>query len=83
MCLSSVRRRQVLEIYQVTSLLRLCIPGNHSDYPPVSMASLEIIPYFRQRDVIILATNKKLTPKYASTIRQTWQDLLCQENASP
>ena len=38
--LLSIGRRQVLKIYQVTSLLRLRIPENHSDYPPVLIALL-------------------------------------------
>ena len=49
--LSLVRRRQVLKVYQLTSLPRPCIPENHSDYPPILIALLEIIPIYRQCDV--------------------------------
>ena len=55
--LSSIGRRQALKIYQVTPPLRLCIPEKHSDYPPVLMSLLEIIPIFRQFDVTALAAS--------------------------
>ena len=55
--LSSIGRRQALKIYRVTSLLRLCIPENHSDYLPKLMALLEIIRIFRQYDVTALAAS--------------------------
>ena len=58
--LSSLGRRQVLEVYQVMSLLGPCTPENHSDYPPVLTAILEIYPIFRRYDVMDLTTSQEL-----------------------
>ena len=57
----------------MTSLFRLRIPENPSDYPPIPIALLEIIPIFRQCDVTKLPASQKFIPKYASTTCQTWQ----------
>ena len=57
----------------MTSLFRLRIPENHSDYPPIPMVLLEIIPIFRQSDVTKMPASKKFIPKHASTTCQTWQ----------
>ena len=56
--------------YQVTSLLRPCIAENHSDYPPVLMAIIEIIPNNRHDHVTALAATQRISPKHPSTLRQ-------------
>ena len=51
-CIFVVSKTQTsLKIYQLTSLPRLYVPENHSDYPPILIALLEIIPIYRQCDV--------------------------------
>ena len=67
---SPIERRQVLEIYQVTSLLPPRIAENHSDYTPVLLAILEIIPRIRHDYVTALAITQRISPKRPSTLRQ-------------
>ena len=68
------KTQTILKVYQLTSLPRLCAPENHSNYPPILIALLEIIPIYRHCDDRRQLAEKPFL-RYSSALRQTSQNL--------
>ena len=57
-----------LKVFHLTSLPHICVPENHSNYPPILITLLEIIPIYRHCDVTAPAASEGLIPKILATI---------------
>ena len=57
-----------LKAYQLMSLPRICVPENHSNYPPILIALPEIIPIYRRCDVTAPAASERLISKILVSI---------------
>ena len=68
-CIFAVSKTQAsLKVYQLTSLPRICVPENHSNYPSILITKLEIISIYRHCDVTASAASEGLIPKIPATI---------------
>ena len=75
-CIFAVSKTQTrLKVYQLTSLPRICVPENHSNYPPILITLLEIIPIYRHCDVTAPPASEGLILTYPPPSRLNSQNL--------